>query len=1075
MIILHGAFAAGQFWIWGEAAPSQAPDGRTAERIVNLSCSASPGASKRGASAASSQRRGRKTKEPAKAAPELFAYDAGSGCLSAALSEVAGIPLEQKRIVPMIAWLPTDDGQALASSPLIAGPPESVKEIALRPWSVSSAPLSIQETVQRLCACIGREMLAAGIHAGADLSFWAAALRFAGALVAGQQFLPSMVEEQGAHYARWKPVFAGPNAARLAELARLMPQACRALSASMDAPPAGTPISALTSFLGLSLDCLVRAQPGGNEPAAEKLRPQKRKPPDFDSIHDQWLHALHSPNGMMTGGAASLSEFSVQVREWQRPVSLIAEAPFRICFRLEEPPLQDEFQETSGDVSWTLRYLLQAADDPSLLIPAADAWKPAGRTAVILKRGSFKPREYLLMALGQASRLCERIEASLRSKSPWGCELDSTGAYEFLTEKAMELEMAGFGVMLPAWWSRKGTKQRLSLRANVKSPAAMAGGSMMRFDTIVKFDYEVALGAEKLTLAELEALAKLKAPLVKIRGQWVHMSAEDIRTAMDFWQKSKQGQAPVRDVVRMALGAGAAGVSLPVRGVTASGRIGELLAQLDGQSSFESVPPPGGFDGLLRPYQQRGFSWLCFLRRWGLGACLADDMGLGKTIQALVLIQRDWEDDPKTRRPVLLICPMSVVGNWQKEAARFTPGLPVMVHHGSGRTKGGSFKQQADKHAIVISSYALLHRDLDLFMKVGWAGVILDEAQNIKNAETKQSKAARAIGADYRIALTGTPVENNVGDLWAIMEFINPDFLGSRNQFIREFFVPIQAERDHEAEQKLKRVTRPFILRRLKTDKSIIADLPEKMEMKVFCTLTKEQASLYAAVLKDAEEAMKRSEGIQRKGIILAMLSKLKQVCNHPAQFLGDNSEIAGRSGKLARLGEMMEEILGAGERALVFTQFAEMGSLLQRHLQDTFGREVLFLHGGIGKKQRDRMVERFQADGSGPDVFILSLKAGGTGLNLTRASHVFHFDRWWNPAVENQATDRAFRIGQTKNVQVHKFICVGTMEERIDEMIELKSGIARNVVGAGEQWLTEMSNKQIKELFALRKEAVAE
>ena len=307
------------------------------------------------------------------------------------------------------------------------------------------------------------------------------------------------------------------------------------------------------------------------------------------------------------------------------------------------------------------------------------------------------------------------------------------------------------------------------------------------------------------------------------------------------------------------------------------------------------------------------------------------------------------------------------------------------------------------------------------------------------------------------------------------MEFLNPGFLGKQTEFKRAFFIPIQTNRDPNAMERLRRLTGPFILRRLKTDKTIIDDLPEKMEMKVFCNLTREQASLYSAVVEEASKELESAEGIQRKGLVLSTLMKLKQVCNHPTQFLGDNSAIPGRSGKLARLTEMMEEILDVGDRALVFSQFAEMGQILKRHLQETFGREVLFLHGAVTKKQRDSMVERFQAEGDGPPIFILSLKAGGTGLNLTRANHVFHFDRWWNPAVENQATDRAFRIGQSKNVQVHKFLCVGTLEEKIDEMIERKKDIAQSVVGTGEGWLTELSTAELKELFALRKEAVGE
>ncbi|HNW37914.1 MAG TPA: DEAD/DEAH box helicase, partial [Methanosarcina vacuolata] len=581
------------------------------------------------------------------------------------------------------------------------------------------------------------------------------------------------------------------------------------------------------------------------------------------------------------------------------------------------------------------------------------------------------------------------------------------------------------------------------------------------------------------------------------------------------------GEANLREVLKLAVGASENAEGLDFEGINAEGWIGELISRLTDKTGFEELPAPNGFSGTLRPYQFRGYSWLSFLRQLGIGACLADDMGLGKTIQTLALIQYDLEQveegaagredsklisvpnvstaptapnvsnastasnvstapnaaKPVATKPVLLVCPTSVINNWKKEAARFTPELSVMVHHGTSRKKEEEFKKEAMKHNIVISSYGLLQRDVMFLKGVPWAGVVLDEAQNIKNPETKQAKAARALEADYRIALTGTPVENNVGDLWSIMEFLNPGFLGSQAGFKRNFFIPIQAERDPEAARRLKEITSPFILRRLKTDSSIISDLPEKMEMKTYCTLTKEQASLYAAVLEDIEEAIEEAdeEGIQRKGIILSALSRLKQVCNHPAQFLKDNSGIPGRSGKLERITEMLDVVLENGEKALVFTQFAEMGKILKEHLQASFGCEVLFLHGGVPRKQRDRMLERFQEGKEYLPIFVLSLKAGGTGLNLTGANHVFHFDRWWNPAVENQATDRAFRIGQTKNVEVHKFICAGTLEEKIDEIIEHKVQVAENVVGTGESWLTELSNEELKEIFTLREEAVGE
>ena len=601
---------------------------------------------------------------------------------------------------------------------------------------------------------------------------------------------------------------------------------------------------------------------------------------------------------------------------------------------------------------------------------------------------------------------------------------------------------------------------------------ANAGLSM---NTLLEFDWEVALGGQPLTPEELERLAQQKTGLVQLRGQWVQLDAGEIAAAIRFWKERRDGKgekAALRDVVRMALGAGDGPGGLAIDGVQAAGWVEDFLAKLNEQGSADIAPVPAGFRGTLRPYQQRGYAWMEFLRQWGLGACLADDMGLGKTPQTLALLQRQWEQGDK--RPTLIICPTSVVGNWQKEAQRFTPDLPVMAHHGLTRIKDAAFQKEAAKHALVLSSFALLHRDFALFKDVAWAGIILDEAQNIKNPEAKQSRAARSLQADYRIALTGTPVENHVGDLWSLMEFLNPGFLGRQADFKRNFFVPIQTGSDPEAALRLKRLTGPFLLRRLKTDKTIISDLPEKMEMKVYATLTPEQATLYRAVVKNLEETLESSEGIQRSGIVLATLSKVKQICNHPAQFLGDNSAIPGRSGKLARLTEMLEEALESGDKALIFSQFAEMGEILRRHLQETFGQEVLFLHGGTSKAQRDRMVERFQAESGGPRLFILSLKAGGTGLNLTAANHVFHFDRWWNPAVENQATDRAFRIGQKKNVQVHKFLCVGTLEERIDEMIESKKALAGAVVGTGEEWLTKLSNTDLKELFALRSEAVS-
>ena len=394
------------------------------------------------------------------------------------------------------------------------------------------------------------------------------------------------------------------------------------------------------------------------------------------------------------------------------------------------------------------------------------------------------------------------------------------------------------------------------------------------------------------------------------------------------------------------------------------------------------------------------------------------------------------------------------------------------MHHGHNRLIGSGFLQEATKKDVVITTYALAQRDEEHLSAVTWSHVILDEAQNIKNQAARQTQSIKRLPSGQKIVLTGTPVENRLSELWSIMDFLNPGYLGSFQSFRKNFVLPIEKYKNKSCSEALRSIIQPFVLRRLKTDPTVIQDLPEKNEMRVNYNLTAEQASLYAAVVEEMLSCIESLDGIERRGMILAALTKLKQICNHPALFLQDGSALAGRSGKLSRLEEMLYEVLAGGDRALIFTQYAGMGAMLRHHLQEKLGVEVLFLHGGTSRKQRDDMVQRFQAGGS--PIFVLSLKAGGSGLNLTRASHVFHFDRWWNPAVENQATDRAFRIGQKKNVFVHKFVCLGTLEEQIDGMIEQKKALAESVIGTGESWLTELSNEALRDMLSLRRDAVS-
>ena len=1077
MFILHAAQTEMGFLLWGES-PS-------VSSTSSVSSSAASAASENGDPALSPKRTAKKKIEHSTVSP----FDAGQAALDATLVEHLGLSPRDAHPLEATAWLPSSKSGPIPSSRLLHDAEKAEASLRLRPWRVAATLLNSQEVVTALANCTDKQTLARGVLLGNDLAYWAEMLRYAGALVARQHYLPGVRMVSGHYRAVWEPVITAEEQPRFAAFAATMPPSAKALTMpDAKAPLSTAAASVLRAFLTDMVDALVRsAMPQttsskkgqGATSATSRILRASRAHRVVDSVHDAWLAALRSPDGRIDWLKKDVTDLKNTLTRWKRPITVLSKSPVRLCFRLEEPtnddaPLNHALPAlpAGDDSAWRVSYLLHPHDDHSLLLPIQDLWSGPKKRASVLKHLGADAREYVLSALGQASGIAPEIAASLKDAAPQGYSLDVQGAHRFLTHTSLALGQAGFGVMLPAWWTSKGAKLRPVIQARVAAPR-LRSSSGLSLDTIVEFDWQASLGGAPITHKDLLALARLKVPLVQVRGQWVEVNAQEILAAADFWKKNNKNTAPARDVLRMALGGEDAPHGFAFGGVQSAGWLSDLLDQLEGRTACAELPPPAELGGTLRPYQARGFSWLAFLQQWGLGACLADDMGLGKTIQTLALLQRLWSSGKKM--PSLLICPTSVVNNWAREAEKFTPELPLMVHHGLDRKKGAAFRRLASSQALVISSYGLLQRDMAVLKDISWGGVILDEAQNIKNPETKQAKAARAIPAAYRIALTGTPVENNVGDLWSLMDFLNPGFLGSQQEFRKRFFMPIQTGRDPEAATRLKRLTAPFLLRRLKTDTSIISDLPDKVEMKEFCPLTKEQASLYAAVLEDLNRTLYEVDGIQRKGIILATLSRLKQVCNHPAHFLGDNSAIDGRSGKLARLTEMLEEILPVGDKALVFTQFKEMGHILKAHLQDTLGREVLFLHGGVARKARDRMIERFQGDAQAPPIFILSLKAGSTGLNLTAANHVFHYDRWWNPAVENQATDRAFRIGQHRNVLVHKFVCSGTLEEKIDAMIERKKEISDAVVGAGEAWLTELSNQELRDLFALRKNALEE
>ena len=931
-----------------------------------------------------------------------------------------------------------------------------------------------------------------GVALGDSLRFLAEAGRLALELVARGRLLPGVVRREEGSLAWWRVMPGDPeDSERMRMLVAAMPPLVRAEIASSEEPNA--PEAVVGDLLGTFVDACARSFLADGLTGRRAGRRSKRKLP----VVDAWLAALTDPAPVAVDAhERELAVLAEELDEWRQAGERYAEhRMFRTCFRLCEPDEPDE------PADWRVEILLQAKDDPSVLIGAEEVWRSNGDGLKALGHRLADPQERLLGGLGHALRLWPGLEPALREAAPTGVDLAPEAAIGFVRDAAPALEQAGFGVLAPPWWNKR---LRLSLKMEPFDEIE-EGSGLFGLDGLCAYQWRIAVGDATLTLAELRELAALKLPLVMARGRWIVLRPEDVEAALAFFERrAERGQAPAGELIResLELGAGAQTKtdSLPVE-IEAGGWLKELLGT-GVERKLREVPTPATLDGELRPYQQRGLAWLSFLSSLGLGACLADDMGLGKTVQLLALLLAEREHaarqrnggqsngstrtpasqtktvtgNPRRKRlaPTLLVCPMSVVGNWEREAQRFAPSLRVHVHHGPERLTEKKFAREARASDLVITTYALATRDRETLGATKWERIALDEAQNIKTIDTKQTRAIRSLPARHRVALTGTPVENRLTELHSIMDFLNPGLLGPAATFKRCYARPIERYRDEHATAQLRQATGPFILRRLKTDKQIIGDLPEKIEMRVDCNLTKEQASLYEAVVEEMLAKAAQAEGIERSGIILAALIKLKQVCNHPAHLLKDRSDLAGRSGKLARLEEILAEALAEGDRVLCFTQFTEFGHMLRTHLQERLGREVMFLHGGTSRSARDEMVRRFQSE-DGPAVFVLSLKAGGIGLNLTAANHVVHFDRWWNPAVEDQATDRAFRIGQKKNVQVRKLTCVGTLEERIDTLINRKKDLADRIVGTGEAWITELDTSQLRELVTLSAGAVAD
>ncbi|MDE0450088.1 MAG: DEAD/DEAH box helicase [Spirochaetaceae bacterium] len=983
------------------------------------------------------------------------------------------------------AWavLPGDGERPAPSLELQAELDEEIAAVTgWETWRVDvveiADPLAMLRALDQRTQVTPRTGVAQGIRIGDDLRFWSRLEASFERAVRHHEYLPAIhvakseappaprargnrrrkVRRTAVRFEAGWEFSATAEESIVVPFARAMPGACRALWAakppkSGEGPELHEPRDLLRHFLAVQLYRLV----GGTRFPQSVLKSVQ------GSFLVQALPPAEPAHSVARNHEAPIGEHTwVQWRRWRdrmRRSALAADE--RVCFRLADA-------KGGSPDTWRLEWLLSSRRDPSLLVPLADYWgcgnseRPAARNV----------REVLLQ-LGQAARIYAKLWEGMDSEAPAEVVLDRAEALEFLRRQAPILQGAGFRVIVPAWWTATGQRRlRLRLASRSSGGAATANGAaaagsespaLLGFDTLLAFDAQVVLDGEPITASEWRAIVAAKEGLVRLRGQWMELRGDEVSRLEEYWAADAGSQTmTVADLLRAEAGSDALEV-------VCEGEVGRMLGVLRGTGSLEMLDQPAGFAGELRGYQVRGFSWLAYLERLGFGACLADDMGLGKTIQVLAAVLQDKARNPDAG-PTLLIAPTSVVGNWQRETRRFAPALTTCLHHGPQRVRTGEAFEEAIRGIdIVVASFGVARLDASVLQKVRWWRLVVDESQNVKNPTAAVTKAIRGIPARRRIALTGTPVENRLMDLWSLFSVLNPGFLGTMAEFRKNVERPIMRDRSRAATERLRSLVRPFILRRMKSDRAIIKDLPDKVEQNSYCNLTPEQATLYEAVVRDLEAKLRDTEESGRQGLLLSTLLRLKQICNHPAQFLQDASEFTEtRSHKLARVCEMLDEIEAERESVLVFTQFTEIGKSLEALFRRRYGGAVYYLHGGTPRARREHMVEEFQDPDTEPAIFVLSLRAGGTGITLTRANHVIHFDRWWNPAVENQATDRAYRIGQRNSVFVHKMVTMGTLEERIDALIESKKKLAEDIVGGDESWLANLDNDAFRRLIAL-------
>lgn len=911
-------------------------------------------------------------------------------------------------------------------------------------------------------------------------------------LYRNRQVIPAIErdESSGDRFGKWRTLLGPQDVTYVAQLAMRMPTELRSWRMSnRKGEKSPSALFVLRNFIDSLMDSTLRADLADAHASLE-IRETSL------SSNDMFLNSLIEArfDEVLPGRETRIFEV---LSAW-RERALTHLEPAHLALRLYPPGFESREDDdlskglSKGDDQdeWFVELGLQPIGNREAFYSASDIFSGDKTIARSFNLTNKECELLLLRKVRSACAYSSELRGALTDAQPKGFFISTADVISFVAKTGTVLaDQEAVGIVVPA-----ALRERLKPRVSVSAAPVRSKSAALGLDTLFSFETKVYLGEREVTLGELKGLLSQESSIAKIGDEWVMVDRHQIQAAIKVFQKKMQSrQGTLREFFASSV-VDADFTSL-VEIERPDPRVLVESVALSKMLGAVQYAHPSSFLHPLRDYQHRGVEWMMNLERIGFGACLADDMGLGKTAQVIALLAQEHENrlslseydvdsslalgdveglpaiqsnstSPIPTNATLVVAPVSVVNNWRREIAHFYPELSIYVHHGADRLEDVAFVDRIRNVEVVITSYSLLGRDIDLLSTLMWNRVVLDEAQNIKNPMTIAAQGAFRLASSARLALTGTPVENHTGELWSIMNFLNPGLLGSRGSFRKHFSVPIERDKDELVANQLASLVSPFIMRRMKSDKTIIADLPEKIETKEYCSLTTEQIKLYQRVLYELEERIAKATAMERRGLILASITKLKQLCNHPAQLVGGDT-LEGRSGKLDRLVELLEEIIQAGEKAIVFTQFVTFGSVLQGYLQDHFHQKIPFLKGDVPIKVRDAMVTDFQ-DSAGSSIFLLSLKAGGTGLNLTAANHVIHFDRWWNSAVETQATDRAFRIGQRKNVMVTKMIAEGTLEEKIDAIIDSKAELASKLISTGEVWITEMADDEVLEILSL-------